>query len=254
MKEGHIKVPDYVNDTNPPSLWTYYETLPRWARNDPVVRNVVMAFEYHQPHLGIRQKEDALNMACSFLRPIEPTLKKVLADAILSQKVQMNMKRGQQMLNELQFYEMDLDWLGSESDDVESADEDTQDVDRILRLSKQADEEVELNPMESALSALSEDYRRNDMMKAAEQEMSINDYQVEPASNLCMTDFHTKEYPEGHEIEARTVGDVEFGVAAEQLPLNYYDNDDGFWDAYIKQKQERGARAGLITNRKHFIH
>jgi hypothetical protein len=54
----------------------------------------MMAFEYHQPNMDIRQKEEALNMACSFLRPIEPILKKVLGDAILSQKIQMNMKQG----------------------------------------------------------------------------------------------------------------------------------------------------------------
>ena len=69
-----------------------------------------------------------------------------------------------------------------------------------------------------------------------------------------MTDFYTKEYPERHETEARTVGETLTGIAAEELPINYYDNDDGFWDDYIKYKQERGARAGLIVNRKHFIH
>ena len=66
--------------------------------------------------------------------------------------------------------------------------------------------------------------------------MSINQYQVEPASNQCMTDFYTKEYPERHEIEALTVGETEIGIPAEDLPINYYDNDDGFWDDYIKYK------------------
>ena len=60
-----------------------------------------MGFEYHQPNMNIRQKEDALNFACSFLRPMDPILKKVIGDVYSSQKVQMNMKRGQQMLNEL---------------------------------------------------------------------------------------------------------------------------------------------------------
>jgi hypothetical protein len=51
-----------------------------------------------------------------------------------------------------------------------------------------------------------------------------------------MTDFYTKELPGGDDIECRTVGDREFGVAAEEFPLNYYDNEDGFWDSYIKYK------------------
>ena len=40
---------------------------------------------------------------------------------------------------------------------------------------KQDGEEKELNPMEAALQVFSEEYRKDDMMKAAEQEMSIND-------------------------------------------------------------------------------
>ena len=54
IDKGQIKVPDFANLVNTPTLWAYYETLPRWARNDPVVRNVMMAMEYKQPHLGIR--------------------------------------------------------------------------------------------------------------------------------------------------------------------------------------------------------
>lgn len=44
---GRVKVPDYLKEINPPSLWAYYYTLPKWARDDPIVRNVMMAMEYH---------------------------------------------------------------------------------------------------------------------------------------------------------------------------------------------------------------
>ena len=101
ISTGHIKVPDYLNEVNPPTLWTYYETLPSWARNDPHVRNVMMAAEYHQTGLDIRAKEQALNFACSFLRPIDNSFKKVLTEACMSNKVQLNMKLGQRMLTEL---------------------------------------------------------------------------------------------------------------------------------------------------------
>lgn len=50
-------MPDYINEINQPSLWTYYMTLPKWARNDPVVKNVMMAMEYHKHELDIRDKE-----------------------------------------------------------------------------------------------------------------------------------------------------------------------------------------------------
>jgi hypothetical protein len=57
MNQSHVIIPNYQKDINPPSLFAYYYTLPKWARDDPFVKNVVMAFEYHKPHLSIRDKE-----------------------------------------------------------------------------------------------------------------------------------------------------------------------------------------------------
>jgi len=54
LRQGTLRVPDFINKINPPSLWAYYETLPQWARDHPAVRNVLMAFEYHKPTLEIR--------------------------------------------------------------------------------------------------------------------------------------------------------------------------------------------------------
>jgi hypothetical protein len=87
IQSGQIKTPDYFNIINTPTLWAYYETLPRWARNDPLVRNVMMAMEYKQPRLDIRAKEQALNFACSFLRPLDQELRKVLTEACISNKI-----------------------------------------------------------------------------------------------------------------------------------------------------------------------
>lgn len=134
MQQGLIKVPDYLKLVNPPTLWAYYETLPSWARKDPVVRNTMMAMEYHKPGLDIRAKEQALNMVCSMLRPVDGTLKKVIAEAAMSQKVQLNMKLGTKMITELQFYELDEQELGSESEDYEGGPEDQdKDITAILR-------------------------------------------------------------------------------------------------------------------------
>jgi hypothetical protein len=69
-----LRVPDFMNTINPPSLWAYYETLPKWARDHPAIRNVMIAFEYHKPTLNIRQKELAMNYAMSFIRPIDKDL------------------------------------------------------------------------------------------------------------------------------------------------------------------------------------
>jgi hypothetical protein len=87
MSNGTAVVPDFVKEVNPPSLWAYYYTLPKWARDDPVVRNVVMAMEYHQPGVDIRAKEGLLNFACSLLRPIDPVLREVIVEAVTANKV-----------------------------------------------------------------------------------------------------------------------------------------------------------------------
>ena len=93
LNSSHVVVPDYQREVNPPSLFGYYYTLPKWARDDPFVKNVVMAYEYHKPLLSIRDKEQALNMACSFLRPIDKNMMTMLSEAASSNKIEMTMAR-----------------------------------------------------------------------------------------------------------------------------------------------------------------
>jgi len=37
-------------------------------------------------------------------------------------------------------------------------------------------------------------------------------------------------------------------------PVNYWDNDDGFWNEYIDYKHKRMEDAGFLVNRKFFKH
>jgi hypothetical protein len=90
--------------------------------------------------------------------------------------------------------------------------------------------------MQAALRVMDEDFRKEDMIKAGEGEMSINEYKVEPATNQCMTDFFEFDHPKPEDVQAYTCGDRNFGVAPEELPINYYDNDDGFYDNYLAHK------------------
>jgi len=52
-----------------------------------------MAFEYHKPNLDIRDKELALNYACSFIRPIDKQLEEVIIEVASSQKIRLNVAR-----------------------------------------------------------------------------------------------------------------------------------------------------------------
>lgn len=54
----------------------------------------MMAMEYRQPGMTLRQKEEALNFACSFLRPIDQTLRTVITEAANSYKIQLDMRLG----------------------------------------------------------------------------------------------------------------------------------------------------------------
>jgi hypothetical protein len=38
------------------------------------------------------------------------------------------------------------------------------------------------------------------------------------------------------------------------LPVDYYINDDGFWDDYIAEKNEKYEQTPLTTVRRHFKH
>ena len=39
---------------------------------------------------------------------------------------------------------------------------------------------------------------------------------------------------------------------APKLPVDFYDNEDGFWNDYVKEKMNRGAPA--MKGRKYFKH
>ena len=160
------------------------------------------------------------------------------------------------MLQELQFYDLDPEKLGYPSDQEGMGEEEDGGIEDLLRQKKDEDseDEDEISPMQQALKNMDTDYRMDDQRKTAEMEMNIDEYKVEPTANQCMTDFYTFEHPTIDDIPAEVCGDKNFGVPAEDLPLNYYDNDDGFWDDYIQNKHRRHERAGLIVRRQFFQH
>jgi len=71
---------------------------------------------------------------------------------------------------------------------------------------------------------------------------------VEPDTETCMTDFYRKPYADIDSIEAHP---AEMAFAQ---PVNYWDNDDGFWDEYLDDRQLKMQNAGLISSRKFIKH
>jgi len=80
--------------------------------------------------------------------------------------------------------------------------------------------------MERFASGLDEDSREKEAAQIMEQELNITQYQVEPEMEKVMTDFYLKPYT--HPSDPTPEPLIQ--------PLNYYDNDDGFWTEYIREK------------------
>ena len=246
LRQGTIRVPDFMAKVNPPSLFAYYETLPQWARDHPAVRNVLMAFEFHKPTLDIRQKEIAMNYAMSFIRPIDQELEDVIVEVATSTKIRMNVARGKEMINQLRFYEIDETTIGTDTESEEEM------ITEDQKMAKGVDEEEEelrrqRSAMENFASGLDEDAREREAAQIAENELSITQYQVEPEMEKVMTDFWLKPYADPREDPMREQKPM-------LQPINYYDNDDGFWDEYIKHKETRWSANPLIVNRPFLKH
>ena len=58
----------------PPGVYTlfrYYNTLPEFARESPIVKNVLRNLEYTKHDLTLKEKETLLNYACLFTLPFD---------------------------------------------------------------------------------------------------------------------------------------------------------------------------------------
>lgn len=54
-----------------PSVYSYYYTMPEFARNNIVVQNVARCLEFNRPEITHQQKQMALNFAAKFALPID---------------------------------------------------------------------------------------------------------------------------------------------------------------------------------------
>ena len=82
-----------------------------------------------------------------------------------------------------------------------------------------------------------------------EEELDISQFELEGEKQTCMVDFPLKPYADVDYVQAQDALDNEHHV-----PINYYDNDDGFWDEWIAMKEQRAFDANYITNRRWFKH
>lgn len=61
--------------TRTPSLFRYYNLLPEICRTHPIIINLVRCLEFSKHEMSLKQKEIALNYACQFVVPMDPSNK-----------------------------------------------------------------------------------------------------------------------------------------------------------------------------------
>jgi hypothetical protein len=169
-----------------------------------------------------------------------------------SHKIRLDMETGKQMMAELKMWRMDPVYVG-DPDIEEGGDEGAEEAE-IKRLLSQdgiddEDGEEEFNPMEQALSTLGADNRATERRKIISEESGVADYQVEADVESVQSDFWKKEYagPDHIEAEDELLHDP-------TIPVNFYDNDDGFWTHYMEKKIDRWGEHDVLNNRKFFKH
>lgn len=95
---------------------------------------------------------------------------------------------------------------------------------------------------------LEEGERDKERARILEHEQNISEFQVEPEVESCQTDFYRKPYAEIHEVEGCAI------EGAHAQPVNYWDNDDGFWDEYLTIRHQRMDTNTMLVNRKFLKH
>jgi len=151
-----------------------------------------------------------------------------------------------QMMTELKFYEVDETKLGEESETEIEEDEDQEAMAQSMAAGLDQPE-IEGEEAQNFLAKLlgDSDERDLEMQKIKLDELNISDYQIEPEIEQSLTDFPVKTYPDPRKPEADPLPNI---------PIDYYDNDDGFWDEYIAKKRQKWAEHDMIVFREFFKH
>lgn len=160
-----------------PSLFAYYNLLPREMRENSNVVSVLRALERHGHHLSLAEKQEMLNRACRYSLPLCETDRVVITGIDKSRKYHPTM----------------ADQINLEN----------------------PEEEDNINSRRRILLA-----------------QTTDEWQTPPRN-----------------LDPSVVQDT-----MPMTPLEYYINDDGYWDDYIREKEKLRATVPLPTNRPSFKH
>lgn len=134
----------------------------------------MVALEYNKPFLDFRQKEIALNYLCSIMVPIEGRLLEVITEIASANKIRLNRENAKEMLQELNYYEMDIAELGSDTED-EGEDKGDKLMEKMLTGSLDDDDESKKSLLTKAFNSMksTRDQLGDTRRELYEKEMSI---------------------------------------------------------------------------------
>lgn len=136
-----------------------------------------------------------MNLACSYLRPIEGRLRDVIIEVASSKKIRLNMELGKQMMAEQRFYEVDETTLGDTSEDETYVDDEG--IMEMLTRGMNDEERAQVDTgqlIERLVGGTEYDERMKEREIIMSQEQNIDKYQFEAATDEIMVDFMPNSY------------------------------------------------------------
>lgn len=174
---------DEPSDKYYPTLLAYYNILPKFIRDDPLMITTVRGLEKHKGEWSFKDKIKLVNEAAMHCLDKEPWVKEVLPE-----------------------YFNDYKHFAT------------------------AEEEIRLMAKEGCLTG------ENGENQSKNVDLLVDklDYEWDSPRKFYTVDTILDKSP--------------------ATPLEYYDNDDGFWDDYIKEKNRKRGNVEYIKNRQFFMH
>jgi len=122
-----------------------------------------------------------LNFVASLLRPIEGRLRDVITEVAKSKKIRVNIENGKIMMNELNFYTIDVATLGSDTEDDGDDEAAEKEFSRLLMGGLDEEETAARgNILEKVMKKIGETDRESERRKVYDTEQTITEYEMDP--------------------------------------------------------------------------
>lgn len=175
----------------------------------------------------MRDKEVAMNYMCSLLTPVDPETEKIYKIINETRRTRINHELAREMMTELKPPNLDFDDLGTSYH--------ANYEDKVKNETIDIDEKDSKTLFVKNFLGKEEESKNEEMEKLAAYELEKD------TGQNALKDFEINSYPDFYGSK-QDPEDFKY-------PVNFYDNDDGFWDEYIEKKNQRYDDIPFLTRR-----